>query len=969
MATWLSEIDDSEQRAIDDLNAKGLGKAPRQQKEVGLFDGAASAIPRGIVAGTVKIADTVAKPFERVADHLQYSIDDVQNGGLDGALDVREPSFSDVHEAKNKDRRDTLVLEVEQLQDAQNTGTAGNILFSLSDFITRATVGSLAGGIGGAAAVTGLSETNYSREELLHKGVDEATATKAALIDGGVAAAVTALPLSYGFKGAGGVVKDGALSVGGATALSQGGRFSSGTLLESEGYENQAKKYEVTGETIATDLILNSLFFGTARYLKRTPEQIEADVTREQAALVQNSLEHEAGLAPVHPADPIQANNHLKNLDEAESSILAGRPVNVQHTVNGMPKDNKKVTAAKAASYTNKPWAKTIAHEAEKRGIDPVNALVISHIETGGTFNPQIQPKNKKGELLSSATGLFQTLDGTFNAMGGKNKFDGNDQINAGLNYYKHNADIFRNKFGRDPSGLDVYFMHFFGEGGGPVFLKAADDEKFIDVATRWSKGGKKKTAREVASGITNSHGFQNMTVGQVKAKYQKRWNEVAKQYGGDGTNIQTVHALDGSSYDFTYEVKSLDELIASNDAAYGVNPLYPAELQPRDRTREASRQQVENMANDLRPELLGESYKLSDGAPIIGVDNVVESGNGRTLAINRAYETGKADGYRASVEQYAQEKGWDISGIERPVLVRTRLTDTDRVQFSRLANEADVAQYSASERAVSDADRLPDASLLRINSDGTINLDGSMDFVRGFVDRLPESERPAALTADGGRLTQDGKRRIESAMVQRAYGDAGLVTRLAENLDDDSKTVLNALLRAAPQLAQLGDLVKQGGRHSNPIAQDLAQAAQKLSDLKANGIRVDDYLNQGQLIDDGLSPGAKDFLNVFDQNSRSAKGISENIQGKIDEVEAKGDPRQGSLFGHDPEEAAALDIIMNNPDQPISVSRLDPDGNVEVITMTLRERLSELEAEAKQAQQDTLAAQTAISCALQFGT
>ena len=35
---------------------------------------------------------------------------------------------------------------------------------------------------------------------------------------------------------------------------------------------------------------------------------------------------------------------------------------------------------------------------------------------------------------------------------------------------------------------------------------------------------------------------------------------------------------------------------------------------------------------------------------------------------------------------------------------------------------------------------------------------------------------------------------------------------------------------------------------------------------------------------------------------------------------------------------------------------------------MTLRERLDELEAEAKQAQQDQLAAETAISCALQFG-
>lgn len=424
---------------------------------------------------------------------------------------------------------------------------------------------------------------------------------------------------------------------------------------------------------------------------------------------------------------------------------------------------------------------------------------------------------------------------------------------------------------------------------------------------------------------------------------------------------------MDGSSYDFAYEVKSLGELIASNDAAYGVNPLYPTDLQPRDRTREASRQQIENMADDLKPEWLGESAKLSDGAPIIGVDNVVESGNGRTLAINRAYETGKADNYRAYIEKYAAEKGWDISGIDRPVLVRTRLTDTDRVQFTKLANESDVAQYSASERATSDVDRLPDASLLKINNDGSINLDGSMDFIRGFVNSLPESEKPNILT-DDGRLSQGGKQRIESAIMQSAYDDSSLVTRLYENIDDDSKTVLNALLRAAPQLAQLGSLVKQGGRHANSLAKDLSQAAQKLSDLKANGQTVDDYLNQIQLIDDGLSNGAKQFLNVFDTNKRSAKAISDNIQGEIDRIDSLGDPRQGSLFGDGPEESAALDIIMQNPDQHISVTRYDPDGNPEEITMTLRERLDELEAEARQAQQDTLAAQTAISCALQFG-
>ena len=53
--------------------------------------------------------------------------------------------------------------------------------------------------------------------------------------------------------------------------------------------------------------------------------------------------------------------------------------------------------------------------------------------------------------------------------MGGKNKFDGNDQIKAGLNYYRHNSKVFRSHFNRDPSGLELYYMHFFGEGGGPV--------------------------------------------------------------------------------------------------------------------------------------------------------------------------------------------------------------------------------------------------------------------------------------------------------------------------------------------------------------------------------------------------------------------------------------------------------------------------------------------------------------------
>lgn len=972
MSNWLYDQTSDEQKKVDELVSKGMARS-NKPSEAGFFDGSMTAPFRGMAAGFAKVADTIYTPINEVIDRTSYSFKDVATN------EFIEP-YSE-YKKKQDEGRNSIVLEgIEALEQKETSGMGANILFGVSDFATRAFIGSMVGGVGGAVTVTGGSEANHSYKDLTNKGVDSNTAMKVAAVDGIVAGASAALPITYGLKGTGGLVKDGLLSVGGATGLSLGGQYASGQILESNDYEKQAKKYEITGESVGIEVGLNALLFFGGRYAASVSkgvdaelkslnaDEIEARNTQIEAGLVLNEMEAEKAASPVKTTDPIQENNHYINLDKAKQQMKDGQPVSVPKEVKGEAKTSSVLNAARVASYTNKPWAKTIAVEAEKRGIPPLDAVVISHLETGGTFDPNIQPKDKKGNILSSATGLFQTLDATFKAMGGKNKFNGNEQIQAGLNYYAHNAKIFKDKFGRNPTGLEVYFMHFFGEGGGPVFLKAADNELFIDAATRWHKDSKKRgTARQQAQAITASHGFNGLTVGQVKAKYQKRWDEIAKKYGGDGSKVQTVYGMDGSSYDVMPEIKSIDDLIASNDSSFGVNPNYPAELQPRDRTRAASRDQIEAMANDLRPELLSDSYKISDGAPILGQDGVVESGNGRTMAIRQAYETGKADNYKSFIEKYAADRGWDISGIKNPVLVRTRLTDTDRVEFARLANVPDVAQFSTSERARSDVDRLPDASMLKINNDGSINLDRSMDYVRAFVDQLPKSERSAVMTSDG-KLSQTGRQRIESALVQRAYNDSNLVTRLYENMDDDSKTVLNALLKAAPQLAQLGDLMRQGGRHQNNIASDLAQAAQKLSDIKANGSTVRDYLSQEVLFDDGLTLGAKEFLSVFDSNNRSAKAIGEHIQSKIDEIEAMGDPRQGSLFGDSVEEQQAYQIIMNNPDQEISVSRVRPDGEIEEITMTLRERLDELEAEAIAAKEEGIAAEAAANCALQFG-
>ncbi|HCV3097133.1 TPA: transglycosylase SLT domain-containing protein [Acinetobacter baumannii] len=927
MSNWLSDLSSETQQDFEKLNSQGLQHPDTRPNEPGVFDGAISSPFRGMAIGLNKVGDAISAPIDAVVDRVSYSLKDVSTN------EFIEPY--EEFKAKREKARDNLVYgTIADLEDKDNTGIVGNIGVGIGDYLWRGALGVATGGTLGAATLTGGSTGNYVYTDLTRKGVDENTALKVAGVNAVGDAVGTALPISYGFKGSGGLVADAALSVGGATGLNTGMQYASEQLLKSKGYDKQAKQYEVTGESVATDLLINSLMFGGARYLGSRQNKLDQDVdaeinqlnsddfeTRNDAlndALVKNSFEFEDTTLPVRTTDPVQQNKHYQNLDAATEQILKGQPVSVPNTV---ARGNIDIAPSefKTIRYDDPRLDAVLETKASSMNMSWAIPL-LQAIRKGGerSHNWQVSPKGAKS--------IMQIMPDTQKGLernSGK-KFDINNPSDAtemALLLVKEISDTYKTK---DPK---VIAAHYNG-------------------------------------GFKNGKAMQN-TGKPVSDETIKYVNNISNYL--QNNNRSVAYGMDGSSYDFAYEVKDRADLVASNDRLYGVNPLYPSELQPRDRTREASRQQIERMADDLKPELLGESYKLSDGAPIIGPDNVVESGNGRTLAIGRAYDNGRADAYREFVQNWANSRGMDISGLNQPVLVRTRLSDVDRVAFSRLANESDVAQFSATERAMNDVDRLPDSTLLKINNDGSINIDGSMDYVRSFVDQLPQSERGSVITSDG-RLSQEGKRRIESAIVQRAYGDSNLVTRLSENLDDDSKNVLNALLRAAPQLSQLNDLVKQGGRFENTISQDLAQAAQKLTDLKANGLQVRDYLNQGQLIDDGLSDGARRFLEVFDNNRKSAKAISESINSEIQAIENMGDPRQGSLFGETTEEKAALNVIFSNPDQPIAVSRINSMGEPEEFTMTLRDYHAELEAEIKQSEQDILAAQTALNCALQFG-
>jgi hypothetical protein len=366
--------------------------------------------------------------------------------------------------------------------------------------------------------------------------------------------------------------------------------------------------------------------------------------------------------------------------------------------------------------------------------------------------------------------------------------------------------------------------------------------------------------------------------------------------------------------YNFTHKVVSLDDLIASNLDTGAVNPKYTAELQPRDRTRIASTRQVDTLAKNLVPEhLLTDFKQLEKGAPIVGADRMVESGNGRTLALRKARSDNpeKWADYQAKLKEALPEYGLNesaLKGIKDPVLIRERTSDVpDRAEFAREANNPVTMGMSPLETAAQDSRLLSQEKLLafKIGEDQTIDealtSAANREFVRSFVGELPANEHARLLTKYG-TLNQDGLRRIKAAMFTRIFpGKAGqrLAETFMEAIDGRTKNFETAVSAVMPKLTRMQGLIDAGQRaKSLDITADIAAAVDAQARLRGQGMKVSDYLGQSSMFGDELTPLQKNLLAYFDTIGNKPKAIKDFLNGYADAVEAAPDPHQMGLFG-----------------------------------------------------------------------
>ena len=269
------------------------------------------------------------------------------------------------------------------------------------------------------------------------------------------------------------------------------------------------------------------------------------------------------------------------------------------------------------------------------------------------------------------------------------------------------------------------------------------------------------------------------------------------------------VFTAKNTEHEVEYAIVELDSLIASHDEAGNVNPAYPPELQPRDRTRVSYQDQINEIVTEFNPALMDRSPTVDGGAPTIAPSGVVESGNGRTIALRRIYDEGNGEAYR----QYLAEQGYPVEEVEKPVLVRIRrseLTPQQRLDLTREANQDTKRAMSRTEQAFADAEAMPEG-LMALHEGGATDMARNREFVREFVERVVPGADRSRFMDSGGQLTAEGIQRIEAAAIAKAFGGRALVERLAEAADPGRRTVRSALVEIAPEWAKMREAVQTG--------------------------------------------------------------------------------------------------------------------------------------------------------------
>lgn len=344
------------------------------------------------------------------------------------------------------------------------------------------------------------------------------------------------------------------------------------------------------------------------------------------------------------------------------------------------------------------------------------------------------------------------------------------------------------------------------------------------------------------------------------------------------------------------YKLVSADDVISSD------MPAYPQQYQPRNRNRLGMVAQVEDMANQLNPSaVVDQTGSVNMGAPVINSKGVVLNGNGRTMAIRKAYSKGNksAQAYKQYLKNNAEKLGLDPNAVDRiknPMIVRQVADDAPIEDI--IHSTAGGSRMSASEQAKSDAKKIRTSTLDKYKKENPPDLSAPSNraFVKSILDDITTDADRNAMYTESGQITKEAIRRVQDALFARAYGDDSLLNRMTESTDDNIRIVSKVMLQCAPKVAKLKEGQEHGDFYSEyDVSNVITQAAKDLIEARDAGkpisykLRENDMFETSKRKDD---EAIKITLKFFDDNKRKPRRIQEYVNSLADYVIGMGNPK-----------------------------------------------------------------------------
>lgn len=367
---------------------------------------------------------------------------------------------------------------------------------------------------------------------------------------------------------------------------------------------------------------------------------------------------------------------------------------------------------------------------------------------------------------------------------------------------------------------------------------------------------------------------------------------------------------------------KPTEESVAAMQNYYEGKPedfgLSFADIQNRDRTKPASIQQMNSIANNPDYNRLSVSRDFGSGAPVVisdfklndqtlgRIDTVSASdgtkipvqyavieaetitpsnradgstvqsyadpefagirpvaGNGRVAGLQRAYKEGKAQDYSQNlINDPAHGINPDvIKQIENPVLIRIMPKSALTPDIADKSNVGGQLGMSPTEQAKIDMGRF-DLQGIQFLTDGT----PSINSLRQFVASMPKEEQ-AELINRSGQPNPLAKIRLSNALFARAYENDALIDLFAETTDPEAQQILKGMAIAAPAMSNLSE----SGDYD--IRSYVTKAAEMAVNARRQNKDLAEFIEQGDI---ELDPLTREIVSMFAANKNAPRRIGD---------------------------------------------------------------------------------------------